>query len=146
MNKIVLLIACVLFVFSGTAGFAAQKRTYNIESSPESTPFSAVVQADNILFVSGQLGVDADGNIPESFEKQMALTFNNISVALKLAGATLDDVVKVTVFLDDMDNFKTMNQIYTTYFTKDRPARSTVEVSELAMGAKVEIEVIAVKR
>jgi 2-iminobutanoate/2-iminopropanoate deaminase len=106
-------------------------------------PFSAAVRADNLLFVSGQVGVRA-GKTGSGIEEQTRFTLENIRDVLALAQLALDDVVKVTVFITDMTLWPKMNEIYREYFTKDLPARSALGVNGLALpDLLVEMECIA---
>ena len=109
-------------------------------------PFSSAVRVGNLLFLSGQIG-----NVPGT--RQLADTgiagqtrqaLDNITAVLTSAGSSLDRAVKCTVFLADIKDYAAMNTVYATYFPKDPPARSTVAGSGLALGARVEIECIAV--
>lgn len=109
-------------------------------------PYSQAIKAGNLLFVSGQIPLDpATGAlIPEdTIQAQTTRVLQNLSAILAQAGATLDNVVKTTVFLKDMEDFGEMNRIYNTFFTTDCPARSAVEVARLPKGVRVEIEAIA---
>ena len=108
-------------------------------------PFSAAVRVDNTLYLSGALG-----NLPGSMELaeggiagETRQTLDNISATLETFGASMDDVVKCTVFLADINEWGAMNEVYRTYFTNP-PARSALGSSGLALGARVEIECIAV--
>lgn len=107
-------------------------------------PYSQGIFAGNLLFLSGSIplepksGETVNGGITEQTERVIA----NISALLKAAGATFDNVVKTTCFLTDMADFAEFNAVYAKHFTS-KPARSTVEVSALPKGVKVEIEVIA---
>jgi endoribonuclease L-PSP, putative len=110
-------------------------------------PYSQAIQAGNMLFASGQLGL-----IPENGEfasqdvkGQTEQAFKNIHAVLAEAGYTIDDVVKVTVFLADMGDFGTVNEVYATQFKETFPARSAVAVKTLPKNALVEIEIIAVR-
>ena len=143
MKKLLLTLCCVLLL--ATTAQAAQKKVYNPAGASANSPFSSVVEAGGLLFVSGQVPIDAAGKVPAGFEAQMEQALKNVEAALNLAGSSMDDVVKVTVFLEDFDDFSAMNNIYMRYFKGQRPARSTVEVSKLAMDVKVEIEVIATR-
>lgn len=109
-------------------------------------PYSQAIKAGNLLFVSGQIPLDpATGAlIPENtIQAQTTRVLQNLSAILAQAGATLDNVVKTTVFLKDMEDFGEMNRIYNTFFTTDCPARSAVEVARLPKDVRVEIEAIA---
>ena len=115
-------------------------------SAPEAIgPYSQAIRAGSLLFVSGQVPIDpATGQIVEGdIAAQTHRVFRNISEILKAGGASLDHVVRTTVFLADMNDFAAMNEVYATYFPKDPPARATVEVRALPRGAAVEIELTA---
>jgi 2-iminobutanoate/2-iminopropanoate deaminase len=108
-------------------------------------PYSQAIRTNGFLFVSGQVALDAKtgemagGEIRQQTER----VFENIKGILEAAGSNLHHVVKTTVFLKDMNDFSTMNEVYAKYFTLAPPARSTVEVARLPKDALVEIEVIA---
>ncbi len=107
-------------------------------------PYSQAVQAGNLVFVSGQLPIDAaTGSMPEDIKGQTRQSIANIKAILEEAGATLDNVVKTTVFLADMSLFGPMNEVYAEEFRKTYPARCAFAVKELPKQALVEIEVIA---
>lgn len=108
-------------------------------------PYSQAVRAGNLLFVSGQIPVDpATGEVVEAtIQAQAQRSLENVKAVLAAAGASLDNVVKTTVFLKDMDDFVEMNRIYKTFFTADCPARSAVQVAKLPKDVLVEIEAIA---
>ena len=109
-------------------------------------PYSQAVQVGNMLFASGQLGIDpATGLFVEgSVKEQTAQAFKNVHAILAEAGYSINDVVKTTVFLADMGDFAAFNEVYAKYFTS-KPARSCVAVKELPKGVLCEIEAIAVK-
>ena len=108
-------------------------------------PYSQAVKVGNMVYTSGQLGIDAEsGQLGEGLTEQAHLVFKNLKAVLEEAGASLDHVVKTLVFLADMNDFVAVNNIYKEYFIKDYPARSAVEVARLPKDAKLEIEVIAV--
>jgi 2-iminobutanoate/2-iminopropanoate deaminase len=106
-------------------------------------PLSPAVRAGDFVFVSGQVPVDAQGNIvPGGIKEQTRQVLENVKAALALAGATMEDVVKTTVWLEDARDFSAFNQVYASYFPTEPPARSTAE-SRLMIAIKVEIEAIA---
>ena len=107
-------------------------------------PYSQAVQAGNMLFASGQLGLDpATGQFPEGgVKEQTAQAFKNVKAILTEAGLTMDNVVKTTVFLADMSDFGAFNAIDGEYFTS-KPARSCVAVAALPKNVLAEVEVIA---
>lgn len=108
-------------------------------------PYSQGVASGNLLFVSGQTPIDpATGAlVAGDIEAATRQVIKNIQAILQAAGAGLEHVLKTTVFLTDMGNFKRMNAVYAEYFTGTPPARSTIQVSALPMSAEVEIEAIA---
>lgn len=106
-------------------------------------PLSPAVRAGDFVFVSGQVPVDAQGNIVAGgVKEQTRQVLENVKAALALAGAAMEDVVKTTVWLEDARDFGAFNQVYASYFTSEPPARSTAE-SRLMIPIKVEIEAIA---
>ena len=109
-------------------------------------PYSQAILMNNILFISGQLGIDpGTSNIPESFEEQANLVFNNIKAILDAAGMGMANIVKVSVFLKDLDEFELLNDIYTRYLSAPYPAREVVQISRLPKNGKIEISVIAMR-
>ncbi|GFZ22700.1 RidA family protein [Eubacterium callanderi] len=109
-------------------------------------PYSQALVVDGTLYASGQLGIDpATGEMPEAFEAQAKQVMLNMGAVLKEAGYDYSDVVKTTIFVDDLANFTVLNDIYGEYFTEKQPARSCVQAARIPKDAKVEIEFIAVK-
>ncbi|OZC04125.1 RidA family protein [Rubricoccus marinus] len=109
-------------------------------------PYSHAVRANGLLFCSGQVALDPEKGVlvGEDVATQTHQVFANIRAVLGEAGLTLSDVAKTTVYLQTMDDFGTMNGIYAEHFGDHKPARSTVAVAGLPVGALVEIEVLAV--
>ena len=109
-------------------------------------PYSQAIVSNNMLCISGQLGLNPSTmELPSSILDQAFQSFTNIGEILKEAGMSYDDVVKTTIFITDISKFNEVNEIYATFF-KNNPARSCVEVSKLPKGALIECEAIAVKR
>ena len=107
-------------------------------------PYSQAVLVNGLLFVSGQIPVNpADGSVAESIEAQSHQALKNVGAILAEVGLGYEDVVKTTVLLADIADFKAMNAVYAEYFTQDKPARACFQVAALPLGVKVEIEVIA---
>lgn len=108
-------------------------------------PYSQAIACGDLLFVSGQCPVDpATGKIVYGdLQEQVKLTLENLKAILEAGGSSLDDVLKVTVFLADMDDFEAMNGVYKEYFKEPRPARSCIQAGRLPFDIKVEIEAIA---
>ena len=109
-------------------------------------PYSVAIATDNLVFVSGQLGIDpATGTIVEGgIQAQTRTALTNLKSILTSAGSSLEQVVKTTVFMTDMAQFAEMNAIYAEFFTSDFPARSAIQVAALPKGGIVEVEAIAV--
>jgi 2-iminobutanoate/2-iminopropanoate deaminase len=109
-------------------------------------PYSQAVRAGNLIYCSGQIPIDpATGSIIDGdISAQTRQVLTNLSQVLQAAGASLDHVVKTTVYLADMGDFAAMNAVYATFFTSPAPARSTVQAARLPRDARVEIDVIAV--
>lgn len=109
-------------------------------------PYSQAVQVGNMLYASGQLGINPEtGEFPEGITEQTKQSFKNVHAILNEAGFSINDVVKTTVFLADMGDFAAMNEVYATQFEGAFPARSAVAVKTLPKNGLVEIEVVAVK-
>ncbi|SLK04460.1 MULTISPECIES: RidA family protein [unclassified Paenibacillus] len=108
-------------------------------------PYSQAVQFGNMMITSGQLGMNAAGEFPDSVSEQAKQSLTNVKAILEAADYAMEHVVKTTVFLKDMNDFQTVNEVYATFFAEPYPARSAVEVAKLPKDGLVEIEVIAVK-
>ena len=107
-------------------------------------PYSPGIKTQGIVFLSGQLGIDpASGKMPEGVGAQAEQSLKNIEALLAEAGATMENVVKTTVYLNDIADFKAVNEIYAGHFAEPYPARSAVQVAALPAGGLVEIEVVA---
>ena len=108
-------------------------------------PYSQAIRSGNLIFCSGQIPLEPKSGqiVSDDIGDQTRRVLDNISGLLKSEGLSLADVVKTTIFLTDLGNFQIVNEIYGSYFNNQPPARSTVQVSALPKGARVEIEVIA---
>lgn len=107
-------------------------------------PYSQGMKVGDLIFFSGQIPLDPKtGEMPAGIEAQTKQSLENVKGLLESQGLSFADVVKTTVYLDSMDDFGTMNDIYATYFVEPYPARSAVEVAKLPKGALVEVAVIA---
>ena len=110
-------------------------------------PYSQGIASDGLLFCSGQIGLDpATGNLVDGLEAQTERVLKNIAAILDAAALSMSDVVKTTIFLTDMADFAAVNAIYATHVVDPPPARSTLGVSALPKGARIEIEAIARRR
>lgn len=124
------------------------KKIFTTSKAPASIgPYSQAVEANNTLYVSGQIPIDpvtgklVEGGIAEQTEQVL----KNLGAILAAAGYTYGDVVKSTCYLSDISNFKAMNEVYGRYYTERFPARVAFAVKDLPMGAMVEIDAIAVR-
>src|SRR5205809_1047802 len=145
MRPILISLALMRVVVSRSL-VAQDRQVLDAPGEVRGLPFSSAVRVGNMLYLSGQIG-----NVPGT--RQLADTgiagqtrqaLENIKAVLASAGSSLERAVKCTVFLTDIKDYAAMNTVYATYFPKDPPARSTVAGSGLALGARVEIECLAV--
>lgn len=125
-----------------------KKKTYLIDGLPQGGPYSNIVEAGGFLFISGILPIDTINNISikDDVSKATSLILNNMRKALTECGSSLENIVKTTVFLKDMADFTTMNDVYKTYFVEKQPARSCIAVKAIPGDFQVEIEAIAIKK
>ena len=121
------------------------KRIISTDRAPAAVgPYSQAVRAGDLLFISGQIGIDpATGTMVESLDAQVEQVLENLKAIVEESGGSMGSIVKATVLLQSMDDFKAMNGIYAGYFESDPPARAAFEVGALPLGALVEIEAIA---
>ena len=124
---------------------AAKEAVSSPTAAPAIGPYSPAIRAGNLLFLSGQIPLDpASGQIiAGGIEEQTTRVIENLVAVLDAAGSSLSDVVKTTVYLKDMSEFAAMNNVYAQYFTKNAPARATVEAARLPRDVRVEIDCIA---
>ena len=109
-------------------------------------PFSGAVQVGKTLYLSGDIGVDADNKVPATAEAEARLLLDNIQKTLKDAGYTMDDLVFVQVFCSDVKHYDAFNKVYRTYFKKEFPARAFIGAGTLLFNARFEMQGIAVAR
>jgi reactive intermediate/imine deaminase len=118
---------------------------YYTSESMKGLPFSAAVRVGRMLYLSGQVGTDGSRKlVPGGIAAETRQVMENIRATLERYGSSLDHVIKATVMLTDMSEWAEMNEVYVTYFSKHMPARSALGANGLALGARVEIECIAV--
>lgn len=123
------------------------RKLESIQAPEALGPYSQAIVAGDLVFLSGQLGIDRQtGDLVGGVVEQTRQAFTNIGYVLKEENLSLDNVVKVTVLLDDINDFAVVNEEYKKHFTEPYPARSAFAVKDLPAGAKVEIEVIATKK
>ena len=121
-------------------------KVINTKSAPSAIgPYSQAIQVGNLVYTSGQIPIDpSTGSFVEGgIKEQTRQSLSNVQSILKEAGLTMNDVIKTTVFLADMNDFAEMNSVYAEFFSNPYPARSAVAVKTLPKGALVEIEIIA---
>mgnify|MGYP000352199237 FL=1 len=122
------------------------KKVIATEKAPAAIgPYAQANIIGNLVITSGQIPIDpATGNLVEGdIEVQTRQVFANLKAVLEAAGSSLDKIVKTTCFMDNMNDFAKMNEVYASFFSGDYPSRSAVEVAKLPKGALIEIEVIA---
>ena len=140
------LVMVTVLAFAGPAFAQTNEIEYFPASGPGGMgrPFSDAVRVGNLLFLSGKLGTTADGLAPGGIAGETRQALENIRASLERHGSSMDRVVKCTVFLADMAEWRQMKEVYVTFFADNLPARSALGASGLALGARVEIECIGV--
>lgn len=114
---------------------------------PVSGPYSAAVEANDFIFISGQLPIDpATGELINDIKKATRQVLSNIQMILKKTDLNMSNIVKTTIFLKNITDFSVVNEIYADFFPEEPPARSTIEASVLPKGALIEIEAIATRK
>ncbi len=117
---------------------------HNKKAAQPVGPYNQAIKTNSFIFTAGQIALNQEGEIVGNDVKtQTRQVIENIKLILEGAGSSLNQVIKTTVFMTNINEFSSMNEVYADYFRKDFPARSTVEVSKLPKNAKVEIEAIA---
>lgn len=139
----ILLLASVIVANAQSSG----KRAVEAAEAPKAIgPYSKAIVANGFVFAAGQIGTDPKtGTLVEGVEAQTEQVLRNIAAVLKASGSSMENVVKTTVFLADINDFAKMNEIYAKHFKAPFPARSTVQVAKLPRDARVEIEAIAIE-
>jgi 2-iminobutanoate/2-iminopropanoate deaminase len=134
------------YLFSEQKRSIPMKKEIKTEKAPQAIgPYSQAIEANGFVFASGQIAIDpSTGELRTgTIEEQTRLVLNNLKAVLDAAGTSLDNVVKCTVFLQDMDDFSKMNGVYGEFFKPPYPARAAVQVARLPKDVKVEIEAMA---
>ena len=124
------------------------KKEIKTEKAPKAIgPYSQAIEANGFIFASGQIALNpSTGELStRTIEEQTRLVLNNLKAVLEAGGSSLDKAVKCTVFLQDMNDFSKMNEVYSEFFKPPYPARAAVQVARLPKDVKVEIEAVAVK-
>ncbi|MGB5217874.1 MAG: Rid family detoxifying hydrolase [Smithella sp.] len=123
-----------------------KKKIVSTNEAPVAGPYSAAVEANDLIFISGQLPVNpANGELISDIKQATRQILINIQTLLKKTDLDLSHIVKTTIFLKNIKDFQSVNEIYADFFPQEPPARSTVEVSVLPKGALIEIEAIAAR-
>jgi reactive intermediate/imine deaminase len=148
MRAAIVLLTCSCLAAAGAAAAADVGVEYHVEESERQMPFSDAVRVGDMLYLSGKLGnIPGTSQLAEGgIQGETRQTMENIKSSLEKYGSSLDEVVKCTVFLADMAEWGAMNEVYVTYFPVNKPARSALGASGLALGARVEIECLAALR
>ena len=122
-----------------------EKKIISTGNAPQAIgPYSQAVSANGFIYVSGQIPFTPDGKlVADDIKSQTAQSLKNLSAILKEAGSSLEKVIKVNIFLKDMNDFAVINDVYAEYFTSNYPARAAVEVARLPKDVLVEIECVA---
>lgn len=143
MKKLFLTFVVIACASSFAVAQNAKRRA--VKTGPPNGIFTPAIVTGDLVFTSGQIGVDAKGQIVEGgIEAQTEQVFRNLATVLEASGSGVDNIVKATVFLADMNDYNTMNELYKKHFKGDPPARTTVQVARLPRDAKIEIEAVAV--
>ena len=148
MKRLILAVVAPLLILAWlcTCVEAQTSKRKVVLTGPPNGIFSPAIVVGDLVFTSGQIGLDPKtGQFPEGgIEAQLEQVFRNLTTVLEASGSSIDHVVKATVFLADMNDYNTMNELYRKKFKSDPPARSTVQVAKLPRDARIEIEVVAV--
>ncbi|HUO36122.1 MAG TPA: RidA family protein [Candidatus Acidoferrum sp.] len=145
LSLLSVLFTSLLLLAVNLHGAAQHKRAISLLDPSLNLPFSDGIVAGNTLYIAGQQGTDAKGNLPDGIGPQTQAALDNIAKVVKQAGFQMSDIVSVTVYLSDIHDFPEMNKVYRTVLPDPKPARATVQVAGLVNGAKIEISAIAVK-
>ena len=147
MKRLILTIAAIACL----AGFAVMAEAQTspkrkpVKTGPPNGIYTPAIVVGDLVFTSGQIGIDSKtGQLAEGFEAQFEQVFRNLTAVLEASGSNVENMVKATVFLADMNDYNKMNELYRAKFKGDPPARTTVQVAALPRAARIEIEAIAV--
>ena len=124
------------------------KKIISTEKAPQAIgPYSQAVEHGDLIFCSGQIAINPESGeiVNGGITEQTKQVMENLKAVVEAAGSSLDKVLKTTIYLTDLNNFQTVNEIYGSYFTQDPPARATVGVNSLPKGVEVEIDLVCGK-
>jgi 2-iminobutanoate/2-iminopropanoate deaminase len=148
-HGLVVVVVAVILAATAPRTDAQQSRRYIApRTAADATlpPYRGAVQVGNILYLSGEIGLDANNQIPDTPEAEATLLLDRIQQTLKDAGFTMDDLVTVTVYCSDVKHYDSFNKVYRTYFKKEFPARAFIGAGTLLFTARFEMQGIAVRR
>ena len=148
METTMTLVITAVLGLAGALALAYSSGSKEVVKTPDAPlpigPYSQAVKHGNLVFVSGQLGMDKDTKkLEATVQAQTATALEHLKTILEAAGSGMDCVLKTTIFLADMNDFPAVNEVYGGFFVGDPPARSTVQVARLPLGGLVEIEAVA---
>jgi 2-iminobutanoate/2-iminopropanoate deaminase len=134
--------------FGGVSSAQPVRRYFNARTSADTTlgPFSAAVQVGDTLYLSGDIGLDADNKVPGTADAEARLLLDRVQRTLQNAGMSMDDLVSVQVFCSDVAHYDAFNKVYRTYFKKELPARAFLGSGKLLFDARFELQGVAVRR
>lgn len=143
--RMIVVVFASLYAFVSVHAQKTERRVVKLPGAPPlSVPISPAIVAGDLVFTSGQIGIDPKtGQMAATFEEQADQVLKNLSAVLEAAGSSTAHVLKTTVFLADMNDYAAMNEVYKKYFKEDPPARSAIQVAKLPANAKIEIEAVA---
>jgi 2-iminobutanoate/2-iminopropanoate deaminase len=146
MKKLLLALVAILCVAIVAMGqTAASSKRKPIKTGTPNGLFTPAIVSGDLVFTSGHIGLDSKtGQMAEGFEAQFEQVFKNLTAVLDAAGSSTEHMLKVTVFLADMNDYNKLNELYKVKFKGDPPARTTIQVARLPRDARVEIECVAV--
>ena len=148
-NKMALSLGVTILLIAASASLHAQERTYidgRSATDADVLPFSGAVRVGDTLYLSGSLGLEDGGKVPDDPADEARNVLNNIKASLEEAGMTMDDLVVVQVFCSDVKHYQAFNEVYRTYFTREFPARAFIGAGTLLFNARFEVQGTAVKR
>lgn len=148
LTFVIFVICFSLFSLTISGGKVAKKIVYTEKAPKPVGPYSQAIAIGDFIFTAGQIPIDPKTNqiVQGDIKEQTKQVLENLKAILEASGATFDDVVKVNVYMKDLNEFSAMNEVYSEYFKNSPPARTTIEVSRLPKDVKIEIDLIAVRR
>ena len=149
IRQLKVLVIAVLSMVASVAAYADESRTYiNGRSAADENalPFSGAVLVGDTLYLSGSIGIDENGEVPDDAGDEARNVMNDIKSTIEAAGMTMDDLVSIQIFCSDVGHYQAFNEVYRTYFTKEFPARAFIGSGTLLFNARFEVQGTAVKR